>query len=659
MGPADRVIAQTTWHVDSDCAPPGAGNPADPFCTIQQGVDAASDGDVVLVAAGTYTGAGNRDISLYGKAITLKSSAGPSETALDIQGSPTSIHRGFFLIHNESHDSVIEGFTIKNGYLVGDTGGSGINGGGGGAGIYIRDASPTVRDCIIRDNVSETSGQPWVFDGLGAGIYVDTNSNAAIEHCHIVVNTAAAMGGGLRVGYEHTDVMIRNCMFAHNSASNGAGVYAVFGAITIIDSAVVENTALFSGGGIHNEGSQAAVLNCVLWGNQAASGAQAHNDQYSVVTIDYSDVQGGLNALGGTGSVNWGPGNIDSYPQFVNAADGNFRLLPGSPCIDAGDNFAVPYGVVTDLDGLARFADDPDTDDTGLSDGVLGVVDMGAYEFGGEDCNNNGILDAEETAQGGTPDCNANSIPDECEPDCNANLQADLCDIEEGTSDDCNGNSNPDECDTDCHGNGHPDDCDIAEGTSEDCNVNGVPDECDPDCNNNDLPDDCDIADGTSEDCNLNLVPDECEDYLPITDQPDDQAVEVGGMAVFSVSVQGNLLEYQWRKDGVDLVDTDRIFGTNSPIVVIVDVQPGDAGQYDCVVTDGLGCIVVSEPATLTVIGTCAADLNADGAVNAHDLAQLLVAWGPNPGAPADFNGDGSVNAVDLVTLLAGWGLCE
>jgi hypothetical protein len=55
--------------------------------------------------------------------------------------------------------------------------------------------------------------------------------------------------------------------------------------------------------------------------------------------------------------------------------------MPGSPCIDAGDSLAVPAGVTTDLDGAARFADDASTPDTGNSDGVNPIVDIGAYEF--------------------------------------------------------------------------------------------------------------------------------------------------------------------------------------------------------------------------------------------------------------------------------------
>ena len=156
---------QTTWHVDDDCAPPGAGTESDPFCTIQQGVDTASDGDTVLVHPGTYTGEGNRDISLFGKEIALRSSDGPGQTIMDVQGGSSSIHRGFFLIHGETLRTVVEGFTITNGYLIGDTGGSGPAGGGGGAAIYIRDSSPVILNCILRENVSDRIMNPFVEDG--------------------------------------------------------------------------------------------------------------------------------------------------------------------------------------------------------------------------------------------------------------------------------------------------------------------------------------------------------------------------------------------------------------------------------------------------------------------------------------------------------------
>ena len=380
---------------------------------------------------------------------------------------------------------------------------------------------------------------------------------------------------------------------------------------------------------------------------------------------------------------------IDADPLFVDPENGDYHLLHGSSCIDAGNNLAVPDGVTIDLDGGPRFLDDPDTPDTGNPDPgapELPIVDMGPYEYDPNDCNNNDTSDLDDIADGTSQDCNANTIPDECEIDCNGTGQPDDCDIEQQTSEDCNDDGVPDECeidqdspapggpfycdpsvedcDPDCHDNGQPDSCDIADGSSEDCDGSGVPDECEPDCNGNGVQDMCDIASGFSQDCGGDGVPDDCpENPGPvITAQPASQDVEPGDLVFFVVGADGILLEYQWRKDGVDLADTERIFGTNTPGLIIFEVVPGDAGSYDCVVTDFFGACATSNAAELTVTDPCPADFDGDGAVGAFDLAFLLGAWGlcPDPEAcPADLNNDGSVGAFDLAILLGAWGLCN
>ena len=129
---------------------------------------------------------------------------------------------------------------------------------------------------------------------------------------------------------------------------------------------------------MYNSNSSPTLTNCILWGNTAPTGAQIYNDGTSSATVSYCDVQGGW---AGTGNINANPLFVDADgpDNIVGTEDDNLRLSSGSPCIDAGDNNAVPGGIVTDLDGLSRFFNDPATSDTG--NGTPPIVDMGAYEY--------------------------------------------------------------------------------------------------------------------------------------------------------------------------------------------------------------------------------------------------------------------------------------
>lgn len=106
-------------------------------------------------------------------------------------------------------------------------------------------------------------------------------------------------------------------------------------------------------------------------------------------------------------------------------------------------------------------------------------------------------------------DCNGNGRLDSCDVNCAATNCAPPC----GGSTDCNANGLPDECETDCNGNNVPDDCDLS--GSNDCNANEVPDECDSDCNGNGVPDDCE----PTQDADFDGIPD-CADQCPLTTPP-------------------------------------------------------------------------------------------------------------------------------------------
>src|SRR5260370_26647556 len=102
--------------------------------TVQAGINAAKNGDTVLVGPGTYV----ENINFNGKAITLTSSSGPAVTIIDGNHNGTVVTFN----HSETASSVLSGFTIQNGFQSG----------GFGAGITITSASPTISANVITEN---------------------------------------------------------------------------------------------------------------------------------------------------------------------------------------------------------------------------------------------------------------------------------------------------------------------------------------------------------------------------------------------------------------------------------------------------------------------------------------------------------------------------
>ncbi len=180
--------------------------------TIQAGIDIARDGDTVLVADGIYEGKGNVNVDFRGKRITVRSIGGAENTIIDC--GEVQDTRGFMFNSGETNATILDGFTIKNGVHK------------EGAGIFIYNASPTIRNCIITDNKSGDSAN---YSGRGGGIYC-LNSDAFIEGCTITRNfVGSRFGGGVYLAGEidlsnpKTKPILLNCTISENT---GHGVYA-------------------------------------------------------------------------------------------------------------------------------------------------------------------------------------------------------------------------------------------------------------------------------------------------------------------------------------------------------------------------------------------------------------------------------------------------
>jgi len=369
----------------------------DDYATIQGAIDASLDGYEIIVAEGEYL----EKINLKGKAITLRSS-----DPLDAEVVANTIINGsssgsvVTCSSGEGPDTIIDGFSITGGtgtkwsyYLCG-------------GGMYNDNSSATVVHCIFMNNAAD----------MGGGMF-NLTSSPHVSNCTFIANTVVGNGGGMNNWSSSSPVVVDcifsdnacghvggavgnrqdchpffvNCSFIGNSASDMSGAIRAGNtgtSPTVINCLFVQNSSEVGGAysaGTDNPGTigHSLIVNCIFRDNQADLGPQiALNGLFPAdITVEFSNVEGGeADVYVEDGfTLTWGPGNIDADPLFVAPGSDDFRLGHGSPCIDAGNNDAVPDDITADLDGNPRFVDDPDTEDTGV--GTPPIVDMGCYEF--------------------------------------------------------------------------------------------------------------------------------------------------------------------------------------------------------------------------------------------------------------------------------------
>ncbi|MHC4739014.1 MAG: right-handed parallel beta-helix repeat-containing protein [Planctomycetota bacterium] len=268
--------------------------------------------------------------------------------------------------------------TVTNCTFIGN---SAEHGGGGLNNSF--NSNSMLMNCTFSDNSAEGGGgihcyysYPAIINGTftsnwakhGGGM-ANNNSSPTLTNCTFSGNSSEYGGGGMN-NWDYCSPALTNCMFSGNSAEGGGGmVSGKYSNPTVTNCTFSGNSARWQGGGVwNNNNSTSTLTNCILWGNTARYGSQIYNDWGCSASVSYTDVQGG-----------WpGTSNINADPLFVDADNDDLHLLPTSPCIDAGDNTAVPAGVTTDLDGNPRFVDQPEVPDTG--NGTTPIVDMGAFE---------------------------------------------------------------------------------------------------------------------------------------------------------------------------------------------------------------------------------------------------------------------------------------
>ncbi|MCY3018604.1 MAG: hypothetical protein NTW87_06180 [Planctomycetota bacterium] len=279
------------------------------FTSLQSGLAAASAGDEVWVAAGTYkpTSGTDRTISfalvngvgVYGGFAGTPGTEGQfvrdwttNVTTLsgdlngDDVGFTNNSENSYHVVYSVGCDSsaVLDGFTVTGGNANASVAPDPYGGG------MYNEGSPTVTNCTFSGN--------WASDG---GAILNMSGSPAVTNCTFTSNAADSHGGGMLINNISGSPAVTNCTFSGNSATDGGAVYN-FGSPTVTNCAFSGNSASARGGGMFNTSSALIVANCVFSGNSAVSGGGMANYQCSPAI--QSCVFNGNAAAGGGGMEN-------------------------------------------------------------------------------------------------------------------------------------------------------------------------------------------------------------------------------------------------------------------------------------------------------------------------------------------------------------------
>jgi hypothetical protein len=285
------------------------------YDTIQEGIDASTGGDTVLVQQGTYVENVNfngHNIVLGSLFLTTGDTTHIAETIIDGDSSGSVVT----FSNRENSTAMLAGLKITHGLAS------------RGGGIYSQESSPTISNNIITENTAAGNR------GRGGGIYCEDSSPLIVDNI-ICSNKAVEwdFGAGGGIYCYRGEPTIRNNLIVENEAwtmlsEGGGGIACSYANGTIINNTFCNNVM----GGVVSINGNNVLVNNIIWGD----GLNIEDAS----TITYSDIWGG-----------WpGEGNIDSNPIYVDMSRGDYNLCSSSPCIDAGDpNIEDPDGTRSDM----------------------------------------------------------------------------------------------------------------------------------------------------------------------------------------------------------------------------------------------------------------------------------------------------------------------
>ena len=349
------------------------------YPTIQEAINDANDGDIVIVSPGRYY----ENINFNGKNITVRS-VDPNDPQVVnntiIDGSqPVNPDKASVVIfeNGETRNAIIKGFTLTGG--TGTKTASTHNGGG----IFCSGASPTVSHNILTGNSASKSGGA-ILGRLGSNLLVYKN---------VIINNNADFGGAI---YTYEPVEFYNNIVCDNSARLGGGVY-FSGESQVINNLIYNNQASVNGGGLYLHGANLSNIsnNTIVGNSSITKGANLDIQFTDNIRVTNNIIAFGKGSYGVYGYSNslfifmyndvWNneggnyvgmsdptgiDGNISVDPVFVAPDVNDYHLQAVSPCINTGDPGDPTFWVEPrdpDIDGQPRI--------------IGGRIDIGADEF--------------------------------------------------------------------------------------------------------------------------------------------------------------------------------------------------------------------------------------------------------------------------------------